>query len=637
MNTRCPRVLIGLAVTVFIQLGSIGYAAQQPKAEEALRLSPIQKGVDYDRPTPEEAAKCKISMVKGGGQSGWVVVDPQGSTLRRFLDTNGDNVVDQWSYFKDGIEVYRDIDGDFNGKADQYRWFNTAGTRWGLDKQERGVIDVWKAISAEEVSAEAVAAIAAQDSARFLRLALTEAEVARLGLSEEKAQQLSGRVRRLPSEFSKGLSEQKGATSGLKWVQFSAGQPGTVPAGTDGSTSDVQVYENAIALIEANGKHGQLQIGTLVRVGDAWRLIDAPHQTTEGQNPPAPMAFFFRPAAGLQAKQTGSAGGEGQQKLFSALEELDGKAASLTTTEQRAEYNARRADLVERLADQTREPEEREMWFRQLSDMIAAAVQSGVYPNGVKRLESLFEKLRKAESPRDQELAAHVKFWQVRLEFDQKVQQPGADFAKVQADRRKALEQYVSDYSKSPDAAEAMLQLAIDREWAGQEDDAKKWYGRISSDFPDSPVAKKAAGAQTRLDSVGNTIAFRGKTASGDPVDLAKLRGSVVLIQFWATWCEPCKADMAVLKELNSKYGQTGFRVIGVNLDSKSADLRSYLSENRLPWPQVFEEGGLDSAPANQLGIVTVPTLILVDRAGKVVSRNVRTAELEGEVKKLLR
>jgi thiol-disulfide isomerase/thioredoxin len=254
----------------------------------------------------------------------------------------------------------------------------------------------------------------------------------------------------------------------------------------------------------------------------------------------------------------------------------------------------------------------------------------------LKRLESLYAKLRKSESSRDQELAAHAKFWQVRLEYDQKQQQPGADFAKVQAERRKALEQYVSDYAKSPDAAEAMLQLAIDREWFGPEDEAKKWYKRIVNEFPDSPVAKKASGALTRLQSVGQAITFHGKTPTGDTVDLAKLRGSVVVLQFWATWYESCKADIAVLKEICSKYG-TGVKVIGVNLDSRAADLNSFLSENRTPWPQVFEEGGLDGAPANQLGIVTVPTMILVDRSGKVVNRNIRAAELEAEVKKLLR
>ena len=126
---------------------------------------PVQPGVDYDRPSPEEAAKCKISAKQDRRPRG---LDrrrvPTASILRKFVDTNDDNVVDQWSYYKDGLEVYRDIDSNFNGKADQYRWFHTGGSRWGLDPNEDGVIDSWKSISAEEVTAEVVAAIATHDA-----------------------------------------------------------------------------------------------------------------------------------------------------------------------------------------------------------------------------------------------------------------------------------------------------------------------------------------------------------------------------------------------------------------------------------------------------------------------------------------
>ena len=103
-----------------------------------MKLTPVQPGVDYDRPTPEEAAKCKILAKKIDGHVGWIVESPDGVILRKFVDTNDDNVVDQWSYYKDGLEVYRDIDSNFNGKADQYRWFHTGGSRWGVDTKEDG-------------------------------------------------------------------------------------------------------------------------------------------------------------------------------------------------------------------------------------------------------------------------------------------------------------------------------------------------------------------------------------------------------------------------------------------------------------------------------------------------------------------
>ena len=64
---------------------------------------------------------------------------------------NGDNVVDQWSYYKDGLEVYRDIDANFNRKADQYRWLGTAGIRWALDPNEDGRIDTWEYWEGEQI------------------------------------------------------------------------------------------------------------------------------------------------------------------------------------------------------------------------------------------------------------------------------------------------------------------------------------------------------------------------------------------------------------------------------------------------------------------------------------------------------
>ena len=86
-----------------------------------MEVTPIQDGVDYDRPKPEEAAKCKISAKKIDGHVGWVVENPDGTILRRFLDTNGDNVVDQWSFYKDGVEVYRETATKSGGKEDEFR------------------------------------------------------------------------------------------------------------------------------------------------------------------------------------------------------------------------------------------------------------------------------------------------------------------------------------------------------------------------------------------------------------------------------------------------------------------------------------------------------------------------------------
>ena len=631
--SRIPS-LVGCLTLLTPLLGGIATAAG-PSAAQALKLVPMQKDIDCDRPGKEEAAKCTISARKIGDLIGWVIEGPDGVILRQFVDTNGDNVVDRWSYYKEGLEVYRDIDSDFNGKADQYRWFHTAGSRWGLDKNQDGETDAWKAISAEEATAEVIAALATRDVERYTRLVLTSSELESLGLGPVKARELADKIGGLETKFRALAGQQKEVTGTTKWVQFSGNRPGVVPAGTDGSTKDLRVYENVVAIVQTGEEHGQVQIGTLVGVGDVWRVIDLPQPISGGETELAASGFFFRASTANRTAVPTAGPSEQAQKLMADLEALDKAASQAASPQEQAKYNARRADLLEQIAAQAGTPEDRAMWLRQLADMVSAAVQAGGYPEGAKRLETLFEKLQNTAG--DKELAAYVRFRQLTAAYGLSLQDPKADFVKIQTDWLKQLEQYATDYPNSPDTAEAMLQLAIAQEFAGQEEEATKWYGRIVKEFPNSPAARKGAGARARLGSVGRTIAIQGKSTSGGVIDLAKYRGNVVLIQYWATWCEPCKADMAALKELLARYGRSGFSIVGVNLDSSAQELSAYLTENRLPWPQIFEEGGLDSRPANELGILTLPTMILVDKQGKVVNRNIHVVELDRELKKLIR
>lgn len=284
--------------TLAIALGLLGCPswAGTPSVDQALKLAPVQPGVDYDRPSPEEAAKCKIAAKKVDGHVGWVVESPEGVTLRKFVDTNDDNIVDQWSYYKDGLEVYRDIDSNFNGKVDQYRWFHTGGSRWGVDSNEDGVIDSWKSISAEEVTAEVIAALATHDADRFARLVLTTAELKSLGLGKSRAEGVAAKTSKAVADFKAMSARQKVVASDATWMQFSANRPGVVPAGTDGAAKDLRVYENVVAIAESGGKHVQVQIGTLVQVGDTWRVIDMPQPVGEGQADATSSGFFFQAA-----------------------------------------------------------------------------------------------------------------------------------------------------------------------------------------------------------------------------------------------------------------------------------------------------------------------------------------------------
>ena len=154
---------------------------------------------------------------------------------------------------------------------------------------------------------------------------------------------------------------------------------------------------------------------------------------------------------------------------------------------------------------------------------------------------------------------------------------------------------------------------------------------------PDSPLARKAAGAIRRLDSVGKTLDLQGRNLANGTANLADFRGKVVLIQYWSATTDQCKMDMVILKDLLNKYGRSGFVILGVNLDNNAQEVAGFVRQSGIAWPQIFEEGGQDSRPAVELGILSVPTMLLVDQQGRVVNRNIQAAEVERELKRLIK
>ena len=339
--------------------------AEPPTAADALVLKPVQNNdVDYENVPASEVDRCVVSDITLEGMTGWEVSAADGTLLRRFADTNGDKRIDLWCYFKFGVEVYRDIDSDFNGKADQYRWLGTAGTRWGIDRNEDRRVDAWKQISAEEVSAEMVAAIRTADNVRFANLLATNSELKAIGLGKNKLAELERRADRAAREFAAFAKQQKVVSDVAQWVQFAAPAPGLVPAGTQGSSKDLVVYENVVAMYDDDGESGQLMVGSLIKVGDRWRAIDLPNVGAPGEALSRSAGIFFTPAGGASAGESGADSAE-LQALVADLEAIDQQLSQAKKADA-PKLNARRADIVEELIAASRLPEDRAAWTRQL-------------------------------------------------------------------------------------------------------------------------------------------------------------------------------------------------------------------------------------------------------------------------------
>ena len=632
------RVANALCMLGFALFGQAFFAhpavAANPSAETALALQPVQKDFSFQKVAAADVEKCRVVDLSDNGWTGWVVESADGSRLRRFADTNADKKIDLWCYYDQGVEVYRDVDSDFNGKADQYRWLGTAGTRWGIDRDENGKVDFWKQISAEEVSAEVIAALADKDAERFARLLATESEIRSLELGKATADRLLEKIKRAGADFATLAAQQKGVGSAARWVQFASTSPGIVPEGTNGSKSDLRVYENAVAMFDETGKSGQVLVGTIVQIGDAWRLVDLPQVVAEDQPLAQSSGVFFTPGGTVATTTTTRSGmGAETQELVAALEKIDSQLATATKAEDQAELNRRRVDVVEKLITSASTAAERDTWRRQLVDTVSVAVQSGTYPGGLERLRKFSADLPAGDTG----MESYVQFQIISTEYVSK-QTPDADFAKVQEWYLTSLTKFVDSFPASPEAAQAMLQLALSKEFEERETDALDYYNKVAKSFPDTDMGEKAAGAVRRLESLGRPIAFTGRTVKNEPFDLARLKGRPVVIHYWATWCEACKQDMKLLRQLQAKYQTVGLQIVGVNVDGSRNMATQFLQDNSAPWIHLYEDGGLESSGlAKQLGVQTLPMMMLINADGTVVSNNIYAASLDAELVKIAR
>jgi thiol-disulfide isomerase/thioredoxin len=141
-----------------------------------------------------------------------------------------------------------------------------------------------------------------------------------------------------------------------------------------------------------------------------------------------------------------------------------------------------------------------------------------------------------------------------------------------------------------------------------------------------------------RKDQEGKPITLIGKTTEGKDFSSASLKGKVVLVDFWATWCGPCVAGLPDVKEQYKKYHDQGLEIIGVSDDFEAKKLTDYVAKNDLPWVQLFDptnKPGKGAALGTQYHISGIPTLFLIDKKGILRSTGAM-ADMKDLIPKLL-
>ncbi|MBN2185688.1 MAG: redoxin domain-containing protein [Candidatus Krumholzibacteriota bacterium] len=136
---------------------------------------------------------------------------------------------------------------------------------------------------------------------------------------------------------------------------------------------------------------------------------------------------------------------------------------------------------------------------------------------------------------------------------------------------------------------------------------------------------------------IGNpAIDFSATAVDGKKIDLKQYRGKVVLIDFWATWCSPCRAEMPNVKRVYAENHGKGFDIIGISMDESREKFDNYIKEQKIEWRQVFDGKGWKAELGRLYAVSSIPSTLILDRKGIIRYKNLRGNELGEAVKILL-
>jgi peroxiredoxin len=204
------------------------------------------------------------------------------------------------------------------------------------------------------------------------------------------------------------------------------------------------------------------------------------------------------------------------------------------------------------------------------------------------------------------------------------------------AEARKAFEAggrtLLTEFPDKPDAGYQVLLEAANR---SEDENSRAIIAELLASRASDDLKSRAQGALRRLDAVGQPLDLQFTALDGSEVNLQTMKGKVVLIDFWATWCGPCVAEIPNIKTAYDKLHDQGFEVIGLSFDSDRAKLEKFVQDNQLPWPQFFDGKGWKNQYGQQFAINGIPVMWLIDKTGKLRDTRARGA-VEAKVEKLL-
>lgn len=200
---------------------------------------------------------------------------------------------------------------------------------------------------------------------------------------------------------------------------------------------------------------------------------------------------------------------------------------------------------------------------------------------------------------------------------------------------------FLASYPNSPVSFDLLKQIAKPNLLTKRYDEMSEIYHNMSQVWRNSNdgqrVAKLLLGAK-KLGIGKDAIDFTMNDVSGKPVRLSDFRGQYVLLDFWASWCIPCRAENPHLVEAFEKFKDKNFTILGVSLDKESGKQQwiDAIEKDGLPWIHVSDLKGFDNVAARSYDVQSIPINYLIDPKGKIVAVGLRGSQLSKELEKIL-
>jgi thiol-disulfide isomerase/thioredoxin len=191
------------------------------------------------------------------------------------------------------------------------------------------------------------------------------------------------------------------------------------------------------------------------------------------------------------------------------------------------------------------------------------------------------------------------------------------------------------DFPNRPEPVNLLLQVAQAALQNGEMDLGRRTLERLNTitNFP--KLAEVIKPMLRPFDFDGKPLPLKFKAADAKEFDITKLKGKVVLVDFWASWCGPCVAQMPRIHALYEKHHAAGFEIVGINMDSDRGRFEQMREQAKMIWPHYFDGKRWENVLAVDFGVSSIPALWLVDRKG-IVRDQRGVIDLEQKVEKLL-